>query len=395
MSRALDMIKKLGKDGLNAIPPSKKRLVRARDAATELSEMCSRMKQVPSKLRKHLVAHRGFHCTKDGSHRPIENTLPAFEQAWVAGLTYCECDVFLTSDGHLMLNHDTDTSRLSLLNPSTRPVSSMTLADIMAFPMKNGCRLPLLSEVLHVAKVLSSSSGSQAKKLMIEIKSEDSHVAAPLAKWYSQNQWAISVTGVVMSFNVEVMHEFARALAEYDLRDTFTPPLMLLTTSAEEDSEPGNILIDIRRKDAKKTLLDLVHRPGSRLDGVYIEWFPGVNTIYADKLKEIVAQHDAVGVWQMAGHPDNLMDLERLLDCGVRFVNTDLPNEFLDEVQDEVFKSTPSSTSMQTDIAAKTLLQHIFQGRSTTVPPPQSSKRWQKYIGFDAILAACAQLSSK
>ena len=88
---------------------------RAEDAAWFHHTMSER---VPADVQSKLVFHRGFHSVLDHVHRPIENTLAAYEQAWAAGATYCECDIALTSDGHIVLCHDETYERLALFPAS-------------------------------------------------------------------------------------------------------------------------------------------------------------------------------------------------------------------------------------------------------------------------------------
>lgn len=47
-----------------------------------------------------IVAHRGLH-----DHH-TENTLAAFRAAWDAGITWCECDIRGSRDGHPVIIHD-------------------------------------------------------------------------------------------------------------------------------------------------------------------------------------------------------------------------------------------------------------------------------------------------
>jgi len=56
-----------------------------------------------------IIAHRGA----SGRDMAPENTLPAFQLAFRMGADACECDVRTTHDGHLVIFHDEDTSRLS------------------------------------------------------------------------------------------------------------------------------------------------------------------------------------------------------------------------------------------------------------------------------------------
>lgn len=297
-------------------------------AAEELTHMRDLIQKIPPDLCSRLVAHRGFHCTKDQLHRPLENTLPAYEQAWTAGITYCECDIFVTKDGHLMLNHDQTSTRLELIKATSAPLSSMTLPEIIARPLKSGCRPPLLSEVLGVANLLQLC-GKECK-LVIEIKaSEETDVAGPLAKWYNANRWAMAVTGVVMSFNPSVMHSFARGLSDLGLRSEFPAPLMLLTTAQNFGVGPYQEIRFDEDNQAFSKLDKLVADPDAQLDGVYIEWFNGLTTDHAHLLKSLCERYKFIGVWQMAGCPDHAHNLRLYHDCGVRFVNTDLPRDFL------------------------------------------------------------------
>merc|ERR1719282_1775899 len=117
-----------------------------------------------------------------------------------------------------MLNHDEDTKRLQLVGNTAKPVTSMTRAEIMMVPMKNGCRPPSLFEVLAVAEIFTEA-GIESK-LIIEMKPH-SDIAWPLAEWFHKNRWAMRVTGVVMSFALELCHTFVRALHHFGIRDEF------------------------------------------------------------------------------------------------------------------------------------------------------------------------------
>lgn len=62
-------------------------------ARVQLEFLHECVSRVPESVLPHLVAHRGFHDTQDCISRPIENSLPAFDQAWSSGVHLCECDV--------------------------------------------------------------------------------------------------------------------------------------------------------------------------------------------------------------------------------------------------------------------------------------------------------------
>ena len=106
-------------------------------------------------IMRRLVAHRGFHSINDRTdRRPIENSLEAYELAWTSGVVLCECDVAVTRDGKLVLGHDADYSRLALRVPGEEAkrglhVGELTLAQLIAMPLKSGSRPPTLLEVLR------------------------------------------------------------------------------------------------------------------------------------------------------------------------------------------------------------------------------------------------------
>lgn len=94
-----------------------------------------------------LFAHRGDHA-----HAP-ENTLPSFQQAVQKGADGVELDAKLTSDGHVIVIHDSTVDRTT---NGTGKVSSFTLEEIRKldagawFDKKfSGTRVPLLEEVFE------------------------------------------------------------------------------------------------------------------------------------------------------------------------------------------------------------------------------------------------------
>ncbi|MFA6045042.1 MAG: glycerophosphodiester phosphodiesterase family protein [Phycisphaerales bacterium] len=97
-----------------------------------------------------VIAHRGEHL----SHP--ENTLPAFEGAIAAGADYFECDVRTTSDGQLVLMHDSTVDRTT---SGSGKVESLTLGQIRELdagakfaPAFTGTRVPTFAEALALAK---------------------------------------------------------------------------------------------------------------------------------------------------------------------------------------------------------------------------------------------------
>jgi glycerophosphoryl diester phosphodiesterase len=89
-----------------------------------------------------IIAHRGLFMHREGVS---ENTLESFLEAIGNGATHLETDVQATSDGHAVLFHDSDLSRVS---SSSSSVTKLTLAELQSIQLKNGGRVPTLAEVL-------------------------------------------------------------------------------------------------------------------------------------------------------------------------------------------------------------------------------------------------------
>jgi len=182
-----------------------------------------------------LVFHRGFHNSDDGTDRPIENSLDAYESAWTAGVAYCECDVALTLDEHIVLAHDASLERLALDSQaanSSVSIGDLTFRDLMSLPLLDGSRPPLLTEVLDSAR----RTGDHAK-LVIEIKPKNEEAAGGLCRLFEANPSLLDGVGLVMSFDLFTMHAFATSYDEMAQRlgwpDSRRPKLMFLTVTPE------------------------------------------------------------------------------------------------------------------------------------------------------------------
>jgi len=92
-----------------------------------------------------LIAHRG------ASAEHVENTLPAFEAALGLGADVIESDVHVTRDGHPMLAHDDDGSRVA---GDPRKIAQCTLAEVESWdlsrtlPGSEACSIPTLDAAL-------------------------------------------------------------------------------------------------------------------------------------------------------------------------------------------------------------------------------------------------------
>ena len=299
----------------------------------------------PRHVASRLVLNRGLHSADDTTLvRPLENSLPAYEQAWASGAVYCECDVALTRDHMLVLIHDDDMKRLALFPNSktaTLPISSLDFKDLVCTFLKNGLRPPLLYDVLRSAQNL----GPQAQ-LVIEIKPSSSNVADALVQFFTNHPDLLDNVGVIMSHDLYAIHQFNQRFRHLlALRDMLNaaratkgasgaagaavargggalaaaaaagaagataaataataageggdgaaafvnedPKIMLMTVDAPRPKKPVFLYLDWNKPDQIDSWLD---RDGSTLDGVYLQYIP-----------ELVDRTSATGGGQGAG----------------------------------------------------------------------------------------------
>ncbi len=100
-----------------------------------------------------VVAHRGFWNTENSA----QNTLASFHKADSIGCFGSEIDVWLTTDDHLVVNHD---KKFRGLFMETAPFD-----EIRAIKLPNGEKIPTLDEYLAVVR------NHPDTKLVLEMKS--------------------------------------------------------------------------------------------------------------------------------------------------------------------------------------------------------------------------------
>jgi glycerophosphoryl diester phosphodiesterase len=83
--------------------------------------------------------HRG------GDEEKTENTLEAFQYSSDLGFVFMETDVQTTSDGKVVIFHDSDLKRVAGLN---KKVSELTFKEIKKLDLIQGGRIPSLEETL-------------------------------------------------------------------------------------------------------------------------------------------------------------------------------------------------------------------------------------------------------
>jgi len=306
----------------------------------------------------HLISRQwtGFHCPRDNSgKRPLENSLSAYESAWSAGIHLCECDVALTKDEKLVLAHDEDFSRLAL-DPSTvsskKKVGDLTMKEIISLTFKSGSRPPLLLDVLRSAQAIGGYA-----RLVIEIKPGNQVACAALINLFRRHPDLIERCAVIMSFDAYTMHKLRSGLDELDAwletEYSFTRSDSPDSICCLEDEHgkvvsfrpklPDIILLTVVEEPTRKKLHQLtvsvsdlspVHswlRPEGKpsLDGVYLQYQPEMLQPAGIAAMQALSKEYLVGVWARYGDPDDFGTATRLVrECGVSFVNTDLPRAF-------------------------------------------------------------------
>lgn len=323
--------------------------------ADELSWLHGMLANVPTSEIPSLVAHRGFHCPRDNSgKRPLENSLSAFESAWSAGMHLCECDVAVTKDEKLVLAHDEDFSRLAL-DPSNvcskKKVGDLTMKEIISLTFKSGSRPPLLVDVLRSAQAIGGSA-----RLVIEVKPGNQEACTALIRLFRLHPDLIERCAVIMSFDAYTMHKLRSDLtvlesslkAESDqingrsrspdnvlvYKDATCVPLqlkvpeVLLLTVAKEPQAHYELSVGV--SDLTPVNSWLQHEGKVSLNGVYLQYQPEMLHPNGMEALRILSKQYKVGVWGEFGNPDDIDTVAYLVrECGVSFVNTDLPRSFM------------------------------------------------------------------
>lgn len=128
--------------------------------------MCVACSTTPNFNQNKVIAHRG--AWKNTGHP--QNSLASFRAAAEMGCHGSECDVHLTADDSLVINHDPTYNGLE--------IEKATYAELVKFPLPNGEKLPTMREYIAFAKQQTGT------KLVIDVKnigSSDHAVAIGVA----------------------------------------------------------------------------------------------------------------------------------------------------------------------------------------------------------------------
>jgi glycerophosphoryl diester phosphodiesterase len=247
-----------------------------------------------------VIAHRG------SSEQYPEHTLRAYEQAVVDGADGVECDVRLSSDGHLVCIHDRTLDRTS---DGKGVVSQLSLEQLQRHDWGAWKGPGHSAQVLTLRALIESLAAAPRKvQLVVETK----HPARRSA---------------------EVERSLALLLAEYDLLDPATAPLQvrLMSFSSLAVARFAKLMPQLERVQ----LIESVQLPrfrGSLAAGVKIAG-PGISILRRDRA--FVARHHAHGnqvhVWTV----DQPQDIELCLELGVDAIISNRPaavRQAVDEV---------------------------------------------------------------
>jgi len=120
------------------------------------------------------ISHRGYKA------EAVENTIEAFQAAVQQGFVALETDLRLSRDGHIVLSHDPDLSRLAGI---PRRVETMTRDELAAVELKGGSHLLFLDAFIQA---------------------------------FPGYNWTFDIKPETGLATIKALHDFARKLSLYD-----------------------------------------------------------------------------------------------------------------------------------------------------------------------------------
>lgn len=254
-------------------------------------------------------------------------------QAIADGADGVECDVHLTSDGHVVLLHDAVVDRTS---NGAGPVAERTLAELreLDFSSWKGAVLPaeygsIPQQFLTLADLLEILDGAgRPMGLAIEFKHpnpfgdrlEELTLALLTARgWLAEDSVLGNVTVSFMSFDVGAIRYLRR----------FVPEQHLCQLVAEVDSEiiSKELGIELEAATEAAAALRLIMAEGERMldDGEAGLAGPGVGYLRArlDRVRHWFEAGRRLRVWTV----DDFEDAKLCLELGVQEITTNKPAE--------------------------------------------------------------------
>lgn len=250
-------------------------------------------------MRPQVVAHRG------ASHEKAEHTLAAYVAALDAGAEALECDVRLTSDGHLVCVHDRNLRRTAATKGL---VSTMSLAELdeLDFASWKNPWAELDDEGLELddsyRKVLT------LRRLLEMVRDYERPVEVAI-----ETKHPVRFGGLVERRLVETLAEFGWAGAGSPAR------VMSFSWSALQRVERLAPSLDL------VMLVDKAHHWPMlrRVIGPHWKVGPGIDELreHPGLARRLVASERDIHVWTV----NNQADLQLCVDLGVKAVISDRP----------------------------------------------------------------------
>ncbi len=127
-----------------------------------------------------VIAHRGY------KQFAQENTISAFDKAILAGATGIECDVRLTADGKVVINHSSNI----IIESKKVKISKHSIADLKAICKNSGHELLTLDDLFDYAK-------QKQAQFFLEVKTSSPTLIESITKKIKEkNLWEqIHITG--------------------------------------------------------------------------------------------------------------------------------------------------------------------------------------------------------
>lgn len=239
------------------------------------------LKKLPAHtlLRKPLVTgHRGMPSTTD------ENTLEGAQAAVAAGADAVENDIYMTTDNHLVIMHDTTVDRTTL---GKGRIETMTLAEVKALKTKvSGYAVPTLQEFFAAFKGRNVSH-------FIELKSTTAGIV-PLLKQELEKA-GVKDQVVAISFSGDQLNRMAATLPE------------ISTGFLNSNVDTGDVGVSLRNILNATQLYSSTYNPsyGSGLTQATME----------------AAKHRGITFWPWT--VNNQSDFHRLYSYGTHGITTD------------------------------------------------------------------------
>ena len=245
------------------------------------------------------IAHQG------GDGLWPSNTMTAFKGAAALGVDMLEMDIHMTTDGVIVVMHDTTVDRTT---DGSGEIRALTFAELQAldaghdwtpdegatFPFRGqGISVPALTEILDAFPDIP---------LNIEIKQAEPSMAGPFCDLLREYGRAEDV--LVPSFSTEVILEFREVCPE------------VATAMAETEIRPYYVLSRLFLSEIYSPSAEAVQVPEER---------GGIHVLSQNFVDASHARGMEVHAWTI----NDVEDMERILALGVDGIITDFPDRLL------------------------------------------------------------------